>query len=48
MDIFYWEKAYFTSAKIVKSDFAPSEKYSSYATGTQNEWKVCLITFLLL
>ena len=28
MEIFYWDK-------IRKSDFAPSEKYSSYATGCE-------------
>ena len=33
MDNFYREKVYFTREKIGKSDFAPSEKYSSYASG---------------
>ena len=32
MEIFYQEKAFHTSRKIGKSHFAPSEKYSSYAT----------------
>ena len=30
--IFYREKAYFPPGKIGKSDFAASEKYSSYAS----------------
>ena len=38
MDNFYRVKAYFTLGKNGKSDFASSEKYSSYATG------ICLIT----
>ena len=37
--IFYSEKAFTSGKKILKSDFAPSEKYSSYtpATNTQKE-----------
>ena len=31
MGIFYWEKAFHTGKKIKKNDFAPFEKYSSYA-----------------
>ena len=31
MGIFYWEKAFHIGKKIRKNDFAPSEKYSSYA-----------------
>ena len=29
---FYWEKANFRLGKLGKSDFVPSERYSSYAT----------------
>ena len=32
--IFYWEKA-FHAGKNQENDFAPSEKYSSYATGAK-------------
>ena len=32
IDNFHWEKSYFTRGKIGKTDFAPSEKFSSYAT----------------
>ena len=31
MEIFYWEKAFHARKKIRRNDFAPSEKYSSYA-----------------
>ena len=31
MEIFYREKAFHARKKIWKNDFAPSEKYSSYA-----------------
>ena len=31
--IFYWEKVFHAGKKIRKNDFAPSEKYSSYAPG---------------
>ena len=33
MEIFYREKSISPREKIRKSDFAPSEKYSSYAPG---------------
>ena len=33
MEIFYREKAFYTGKKIRKNDFAPSEKFSCYASG---------------
>ena len=39
MGNFYREKAYFTSGKNRKNDFAPSEKYSSNATGNNKQMK---------
>ena len=35
MDNFQQEKTYFTPEKIRETDFAPSEKYSTYATDHQ-------------
>ena len=35
MGIFYRKKAFHAGKKIRKNDFAPSEKYSSYAPGSR-------------
>ena len=39
MEIFYWEKAFYAWKKIRKNDFAPSEKFSCYASGWNKQTK---------
>ena len=42
MGIFYQQKAFHTGKKIWKNDFAPSEKYSSYAPESKEVSKVSM------
>ena len=41
MHNFYREKSYFLPVKNRETDFGPSEKYSSYATGIASRYSWC-------
>ena len=48
MEIFYQEKAFYAGKNIRKNEFAPSEKYSTYAPVWEYAWCKPLILKLIM